>query len=115
MLLTHLRASLERYLNQQGSLRDVEVWLLAHLQEILESGNQQVVELANQVDADLVEFGEGLLDEAILQDRFARYLAVSITSPEYLTQANSETNVIFSPVGVPGAEMTIHFRHVVVA
>lgn len=115
MVLTHLRASLERYLNQQGSLRDIEKWLLSNLQEILDSGNQQAVELTNQVDADLVEFGEGLIDEAMLKDRFARYLTASSVSSEYRTQADSETNIVFSPVGVPGAEMTVHFRHVVVA
>jgi hypothetical protein len=115
MALTHLRASLERYLNQQGSLRDIEEWLLTHLQDILDSGNQQAVELANQVDADIVEFGEGLLDEAMLKARFVRYLTGSSISSEYRTQGNSETDLIFSPVGVPGAEMTVHFRHVVVA
>ena len=115
MVLTHLRASLGRYLNQQGSLRDVEEWLLAHLQDILDSGNQQAIELANQVDADLVEFSEELIDEAMFQERLTRYLTGSFVSSEYRTEADSETNVIFSPVGVPGAEMTVHFRHVVVA
>ena len=115
MLRSHLLASLEQHLNQQTSLHEVGEWLLAHLQEILDSGDQQAIHLANQVDADLVELNEGLIDETILRERFQSYLASDRTASSYLTHACSESDVMFSSVGVPGAEVMIHFRHVVVA
>jgi hypothetical protein len=116
MLRSHLVALLERYLNQQSSVGQVGEWLLGHLQEILDSGDRQAIHLANQVDADLVELSEGLLDETLLRERFQHYLfTANHVVSSYLTHAYSESDVMFSPVGVPGAEVTIHFRHVVVA
>lgn len=115
MLRTHLLAWIERYLTGAASRENMGKWLLSHLQEILDSGDGRAIALANKIDADLVEFSEKLIDERILQERFTRYVANYSTSSEYRTQGNSETDVMFSPVGVPGAEMMVHFRHVVVA
>ena len=115
MLRSHLLASLERYLNHETSLHEVGDWLLTHLQEILDSGDQQTIHIANQVDADLVELNERLIDETVLRERFQSYLASDRAASSYLTHAYSESDVMFSSVGVPGAEVTIHFRHVVVA
>lgn len=115
MLRSHFLASLEQYLGHQASLQEVGEWLLAHLQEILDSGDRDTIRLANQVDADLVEFNEGLIDESILRERLERYRASNASPSEYSTHAYSESDIIFSSVGVPGAEATIHFRHVVVA
>ncbi|MBI3321728.1 MAG: hypothetical protein HYZ91_05620 [Candidatus Omnitrophica bacterium] len=115
MLRSHLLDSLKQYLDQEASLQGLGERLLSHLQEILDSGDQDTIRLANQVDADLVEFNEGLIDESILRERLERYLASNASPSEYSTHAYSESDVVFSPIGVPGAEVTIHFRHVVVA
>ena len=110
-----LMAQLERYLNEQCSLEEVDTWVMAHLQAILDSGDPKAIDITNEVDADIIEVGEGLIDDATLRERFQHYLASNRGNSSYLTYAHSESNVMFSPVGVPGAEVTIHFRHVVVA
>ena len=115
MFLAHLLLSLEHYLHQQCSLRDIGELLLTRLQDILDSGDQQTISLANHIDADLIEHGEDLIDETTLRARFEHYLASHPLPFQYSTNANSESDVIFTPVGVPGAEVTIHFRHVWVA
>lgn len=71
-MLHQLLNYVECYLTERCSLRDLEAWLLSNLQGILDSGDKTAIEVANQVDADLIEFGEGLIDEATLRERLER-------------------------------------------
>ena len=60
--------SIQGYLNGDFSLQSLESWLLAYLQRILDSGDKKAIALANEIDADLVELGEGLIDEIVLRE-----------------------------------------------
>ena len=95
MLLSHLSRLLEGYLHRHNSLTEVEGWLLLNLQTILDSNNQETIAFANQVDADLVELRERLLDEAMLRERFKRYLTLHPALLEY-TQATPNVKFVFS-------------------
>lgn len=79
MLRSHLLDSLKRYLDEQASLQELGDWLLSHLQEILDSRDHDAIRLANQVDADLVEFSEGLIDEATLREHLDGYVRLQQT------------------------------------
>jgi hypothetical protein len=75
-----LVSQINRYLSCKATLRDIETWLLQHLQSILEGGEVEVITLANQVDADLMELREGLIDLSTLATRFRTY-AQSVEIP----------------------------------
>ena len=116
MLRSHLLDSLKRYLDQEASLQELGEWLLSHLQEVLDSGDQDTIRLANQVDADLVEFNEGLIDEATLREHLDSYVrlqqTLSFTFPEVQpcpsdVQTATGVKTITDQVQVPGAVETI--------
>ncbi len=62
------------YLNGDRTLEYLETWVLSNLQIILDSGDAEAIEIANKLDADLVELGEGLLAEKTLRNNLL-YLA----------------------------------------
>lgn len=64
-----LLGKIERYLSGAIGARDLETWLVSHIQIILEADDAEALRIANQVDADLMELGERLIDEAELRDR----------------------------------------------
>jgi len=54
---------------------------MSNLQRILDSGDQKAMEVANQIDADLIEFGEGLIDETVFRERLESYARACVTTP----------------------------------
>jgi hypothetical protein len=52
-----------QYLSRERSASELEEWLVGNLQDILNSSDRKALEIANQVDALLVEMGERLLNE----------------------------------------------------
>lgn len=85
-MLNQLLNYLYRYLSGRCTLQDVEVWLLSNLQGILDSGDEKMTEVANQIDADLVELGENLIDEATLRERLESYIRACETVPITLSE-----------------------------
>ena len=67
------------FLTARCALRDLEAWLLANLQRILDSGDEPAIRTANQVDVDFVELGEGLIDEATIRERLDGYARLGET------------------------------------
>ena len=65
---------LKAYLARECSVPELEAWLLVNLQTILDSKDRTAIDLANKVDADLMELSEGLLDEKGFRVRARRYL-----------------------------------------
>jgi len=65
IMIGELRRRIELYLNGHETQGSLETWLVSNLQSILDSDDQQVIEAANQIDADLVELGEGIIDEVV--------------------------------------------------
>lgn len=53
----------------------METWLVSRLHLIVRLDDPLALETANQVDADLIEHGEGLLDESTLQQRWQDYVS----------------------------------------
>lgn len=62
-MLQRLLNELDRYANGLMTWRDLETWLVSHLQAILDSGDSRAIELANEIDGRLVELGEDLTTE----------------------------------------------------
>jgi hypothetical protein len=65
---------MDSYLLLRSTVRDLETWLMSNLQGILDSGDNEAAELTNRVDADLIELGEGLIDETTLRERLDSYV-----------------------------------------
>lgn len=80
-MLRDLLNRVNEYLNGYCILTDLETWLLSHLQRILESGEEAAIEVANQIDADLIELGEGLIDETAVRERLETYVRIRETIP----------------------------------
>jgi len=66
-----LRQAIAHYVTGQISANDLEEWLVGNLQEILSSGDEAAIQLANRIDALYIEKGEGLIDEKGLRDAIA--------------------------------------------
>jgi len=69
-----LLSLIQDYLDGLLTVRDVEMWLASRLQPIIRAGDPATVQLADNIDADLIEFGEGLIDEDTLKERWRGYL-----------------------------------------
>lgn len=76
-MVRELARVVDEYVVGLQSLRDFESWLAGRLRHIHQGGDAEAIALAEQIDADLIDFGEGLLDEAELRERLgARVRAV---------------------------------------
>ncbi len=73
MVLQSLVNRIDRYLIGAAALKELEAWLVANLQAILDSRDSRAIELANQLDADLVELGEGIIDAKDFRERLEAY------------------------------------------
>lgn len=87
-MIREIREHIDSYLVGRSSLRDLESWVLSNLQTILSSGDETAIDIANQIDADLVELSEQLTDEITLRGRFAGYVARSLTLYGNIPQNN---------------------------
>lgn len=80
-MFTKLLNVIDSYLILRSTVRDLETWLLSNLQQILNSDDIKATELANKLDADFIELGEGLIDEATIRERFESYIKNYNTIP----------------------------------
>jgi len=80
-MLAQLLNYMDSYLLLHCTRRELETWLLSNLQRILDSGEEAAIDLANKVDADLVELGEGLMDELTFRERLQGYVRIGDTFP----------------------------------
>jgi len=79
------------YLNGYCTLKDLQAWLLSNLQRILESSDEAAIEMANQIDADLIELGEGLIDETAVRGRLENYIRFRETIPVVFSETEHRT------------------------
>lgn len=118
MLRTHLVARIQRYLNNEISRQALGEWLLSNLQNILDSGDERTITLANHIDADLVELSEDIIEDSLFRQRLEHYLASQTPSDincfQIVSRVDSETNVIFSPLGIRDVGVRIHSGQVIV-
>lgn len=80
-MLTQLLNHIDSYLVLHSTLQDLEAWLVSNLQRILDSGEEATIGLANELDADLVQLGEGLIDELTFRERLQSYIRIKGTLP----------------------------------
>lgn len=64
-----LLSELSRFATGQSTASELERWLVSELQSILDSRDEEAIDLVNQVDSMLIEFGEGLATERDLLER----------------------------------------------
>ena len=67
-----LRILIDQYLEGTAPLSVIEVYLVENLQNILDSKDQNKINSFNRVDANLIAFGEGIIDESRLMRRLFR-------------------------------------------
>jgi len=100
-LLDHIRD----YLNDQCTLQDLEAWVLSNLQRILDSGDEKAIAHANEIDADLVELGEGIIDELTLQKHLQGFISerdtILVSSPDIEPVATAVTTASDRTIPVP--------------
>ena len=110
-MLTELLAQIDSYLLGHFSLEYLEEWLVSHLQKILDSGEQEAVDLANKIDADIIESSEGIIDQSTIWERLQSYITsiqtVSLECDEYqptpqkeLVTTSSESTTLKAQVPV---------------
>ncbi len=62
------------YLLGQITIENLEDWLVSNLQKILDSGDQDCIALANNLDVDVVELNEGLITTALIREHLQNYI-----------------------------------------
>lgn len=87
---------MDSYLLLHCTLRDLETWLLSNLQQILDSGEEVAIDLANEVDADLVELGEGIIDDLTFRERLLSYIRIRDTLPSEYYETQPQDTVTAS-------------------
>ena len=115
-LLTHV----EYYLNDDCTLEDLETWLLSNLQAILDSGDEKAIQVANQIDADLVELGEGLIDYETLRGNLQSFISERDTIPvafpnirlDTASHATADVETIRNLLEVPDLVVDLRLDHV---
>jgi hypothetical protein len=110
---------MDSYLLAHCTRRDLETWLLSNLQIILDSGEKAAIDLANKVDADLVEFGEGLMDELTLREHLQSYIRVQDTlpfaycetQPRDTTTASTSAEMLKDEFAITGPVVDLRLEH----
>jgi hypothetical protein len=73
-MLAELLKKTKDYVLGISTLQELEEWLLCNLQNILDSGDDRAADIANELDADLVEFTEGIIDESDIRGHLQRHM-----------------------------------------
>lgn len=68
-MFEQLLYQIAKVVSGEMAMKDLETWLLSHLQAILDSGHEPMITLANAVDADLIQLGERIISEEDLRER----------------------------------------------
>lgn len=101
---------LVQYLGGARSTSELEEWLVGNLQGFLDSGDNGAIEIANQVDALLVEMNEELISEGQLRDSISMILAQRGT-PLVRDSSASTNAVIFSDPIFLAPSILIQVKH----
>lgn len=68
-----LLAKIQSTLAGRMTLASFELWLVGQIQDALDSGDDFLIELVNEADADLIQLDEGLLTETQVRARLQEY------------------------------------------
>lgn len=89
---------LVQYLSRARSTPELEEWLVSNLQGFLDSGDRDAIEIANQVDALLVELSEGLISEIQLRDGISTIIARRRHQLAADSSASANSIIISEPI-----------------
>jgi hypothetical protein len=97
-----LTQALVRYLTRDRSLAELEEFLVGNMQDFLDSREPKTINMANEVDALIIEKEEGLLSEDQLRETLHKLLLENEgLIQEYLSASDnvfiSTEEVIFAP------------------
>lgn len=107
-MLQRLLNELDRYANGLITWRDLETWLVSHLQAILDSGDSRAIELANEIDGRLMELGEDLATEE--EFRQSVEAVVRIGETIVVPAASVVQGEIVGEATIGSATITEHWR-----
>jgi len=110
---------IDDHLAGRSTLDELQAWLVENLEDILASGDRRLAKLANELDGDLIQLGEGIIDYATLVHRLNSYVrelqtiavvyAEVSSPPSYVQEAGDET--ITDSVEVPGPTEVYRLSH----
>lgn len=100
-MLAELLNTTNAYLMGRITLHQLEEWLLTNLQSILDCGDDRAIKIANELDADLVEFGENLIDKSTIREHLQRYCVFAMPIIYSDSPASASTDVSILADAVP--------------
>lgn len=121
-MLKELLDNIRLYLDGSRSLYGLEEWLISNLQRILDSGNSESIDIANDIDGCLVEIAEGTLDERALRDNLLRLvnnhdtytLKSDVSEPSIIDTVGVSSETIMTDWQDPGPIQDYYREHRVV-
>ncbi len=90
-MFRQIAGEVQRYLLGSSSLMELEAWVVANTQRIIESGDPRALYVANQIDADIIDLGERSLDEVEFKTKLRNYIGMNETIHVELGQAAATT------------------------
>lgn len=109
IMMTEFLNRIDSYLLGEGTLRYLEEWLLSNLQNIIDSADQKAIDLANWIDADLIELSEGLIDEATIREYLQRYVMDSQTVSLHYGQLSRTGETVLLTVSAASSTVKSEF------
>jgi hypothetical protein len=119
-MIRELLDNILSYLNAYITLQQLETWLVSNLQKIIDSNDKDAAQVANEIDAHLVEFGEGLIDLETLHAYLESYielhrslsLSFNDTQNPAITKSTAAVSTINdkSEMGILSPVVTLHSR-----
>ncbi len=73
-LVSGMRYQLARYLNGGCGLRRLEEWIVLNMQHVLDSEDEQVIKMMNEIDGLIICYGQGDFTMEELREKFRSLL-----------------------------------------
>ena len=111
---SELVRTVDEYLVGRRSLESLESWLVARTRLINQSGDARARDLANRLEADLVDLSEAILDEGAIRDRWEGYLrqvSTIVVEPKMSARSQASTSTVtVRGAYAPEHTITLRFR-----
>lgn len=116
-MFDQLARVIDGYLIGHRTLQDAEGWLTARTRLIHQSGDRRAIEFANQLEADLIDLGEGFLREATIREKWDGYLRQMSTvvlqteRPTVQTVTSTGSSTLLPTYETLEGDVTLWFTH----
>jgi len=101
-MVAELVAAVDAYLVGRWTLQELEAWLAARTRAIYGSGDRRAMDLANKLEADLIDLGEGVADEATIRKHWEGYLSHLTTLTLFVGVEKPTTTISAASTSYPG-------------